>query len=135
MHASKHFNIRLGADDDWFDTILNNDTELFVDPFLVFKDESPYWKVAHEDIISHFNYAFILILEGNRNPDSLAFKKALHVLTFLEPREFCLGYTGVGTSGAGSGKGFASAIASAISDAIRRGMQNPRHFEELGILN
>jgi len=38
MLASKHFGIERNATDDWFDPILNADTELFVDPFLIFKD-------------------------------------------------------------------------------------------------
>ena len=38
MLASAHFNIKRIGTDDWFDPILDADTELFVDPFLVFKD-------------------------------------------------------------------------------------------------
>src|SRR5439155_12229099 len=44
-------------------------------------------------------------------------------------------YTSHGTAGAGSGRGFARLMAAAIADAIRRGLEHPRHFEELGILH
>ena len=36
MLASAHFEITRQKADDWFDPILNADTELFIDPFLIF---------------------------------------------------------------------------------------------------
>lgn len=74
MLASVQFGITKAADDDWFDTILDVDTELFVDPFLVFKEETGLWDDAHDQLIAHFNRAFILIAESNRNPQSPASK-------------------------------------------------------------
>jgi hypothetical protein len=135
MLASKNFGIRRTSKDDWFDTIVNADTELFVDPFLIFKDSAEFWRTAHDEVIEHFNRAFLLIAEGNSNPKSIQYKKALALLIAHEPKEFCLGYTARGTQGAGSGWGYAKSIAAAIADAIARGIVHPRHFEELGILN
>lgn len=135
MLASKSFSIVRSRQDDWFDPILDADTKLFVDPFLVFTESDAYWQGAHDDIIRHFDHAFQLIAEGNRNSHSTQYKKALHLLVFTEPKELCLGYTDRGTSGLGSGRGYAITIASAICDAIGRGLIHPRHFEELGILN
>ena len=135
MLASSHFRIKRTNEDDWFDPILNADTELFVDPFLIFKDTNELWREAHRNIIGHFNRAFQLIAEGNLNPQTLSYQKALDLLIFTEPRELCLGYTSKGTAGLGSGKEYARRIASAIADAITRGIEHPRHFEELGILN
>jgi hypothetical protein len=133
--ASIHFKIRRSASDDWFDTILNSDTRLFIDPFLIFKDKATTWASAHGKIIEHFNRAFELIAQGNMNPESLAYRKALHLLEFPEPKELCLGYTAKGTRGAGGGSGYADRIGEAIAQAIHRGLKHPRHFEELGILN
>ncbi len=135
MLASRYFKITRGPGDDWFDTILNADTKLFVDPFLVFKDKSTLWQAAYQNVIKHFDRAFLLIAQGNQKPESLAYQKALHLLGFPEPRELCLGYTAKGSQGAGTGRGFAEAIAEAIVSAIERGLEHPRHFEELGILN
>lgn len=135
MLATKHFGVERGAEDDWFDPILNADTCLFVDPFLIFRETEGFWADAHKRIIAHFDQVFLLIAQGNRNPESLQYRKALALLLFREPRELCLGYTSQGTDGAGSGLVFARAIASAIADAIGRGITHPRHFEELGILN
>jgi hypothetical protein len=133
MLASKYFKLTRTDKDDWFDVILDNDTELFLDPFLVFKEKAQFWQGAHDYIIFHFNHAFILIAEGNCNPKSLSYKKAIDLLIFREPKELCLGYTAQGTAGLGSGYG--RHIATAISEAIGRGLLHPRHFEELGILN
>ena len=133
MYASQYFGIERGLDDDWFDPILNADTKLFVDPFLIFKENTGAWADAHDVIVKHFGQAFMLIAEGNLNKQSLAYKKALDLLIFLEPKELCLGYTGSGTAGAGSGRGFAREIGVAIENAICRGLMNIRHFEEFGI--
>src|ERR1019366_7963294 len=103
--------------------------------FLVFKESRGFWNGAHASLISHFNRAFLMIAEGSMNPATLAYKKALALLVFKEPKELCLGYTSKGTSGLGSRLGYAEAIATAIGEAIRRGLKDIRHFEELGILN
>lgn len=134
MLASAHFRITRTVDDDWFDTILDVDTELFVDPFLIFKETDGFWVDGHARLIEHFNRAFLLVAEGNRNPASLAYRKALSLLEFREPKELCLGYTADGTSGSGSGGKLGKLIAQAIAEAIGRGLENPSHFEELGVL-
>jgi len=135
MLASTHFQINKQNEDDWFDAILDVDTKLFIDPFMVFQEKAGTWADAHDELVKHFDRAFILIAQGNRDPETLPYKKALAILEFPEPRELCLGYTAQGTQGAGSGIGYAGLIAGAIAGAISRGLDHPRHFEELGILN
>jgi hypothetical protein len=134
MLASSHFGLTRSGDDDWFDTILDVDTELFVDPFLIFKETDALWADGHAQLIAHFNRAFLLVAEANRNPNALAYRKALRLLEFREPRELCLGYTAEGTSGSGSGGKLGRLMAQAIGEAISRGLDNPSHFEELGVL-
>lgn len=135
MLLSEFHSIDLGPEDDWFDPVLTSDTRLFVDPFLVFKEPEAPWSDAHAKIIKHFDMCFRLIAEGNCNPDSVPYKKALHLLTFPEPKETCLGFTADGVAGAGSGRGYAELIGSAMVDAIDRGKTHLKHFEELGIFN
>jgi hypothetical protein len=135
IYFSEQFNISRNDDDDWFDPILNADTKLFVDPFLIFSEDTPFWAPAHDDLIQHFNIVFKLIAEAGGNRESLAFKKAISLLHFPEPREFCLGYTRSGVRGAGGALGYALLIAEAMESAIRRGVEDLRHFEELGVLN
>lgn len=133
MLFSEQFQAAWGKSDDWFDPILDDDTKIFVDPFLIFKEELGFWADAHSSVIDHFNLCFHLIAEGNLNPNSVRYRKAVDLLAFTEPRELCLGYTQRGTSGAGSGRGFASIVARLIADSIRRGIEDIQHFEELGI--
>lgn len=135
MYFSEQFAVTRESRDDWFDPILGGDTKLFVDPFLVFGEGEGEWADAHAQLIEHFNICFRLIAEGNRNPQSVPYKKALALLRFPEPREFRLGYTQVGTKGAGGGVAYARLIAAAMEDAIGRGLEDLRHFEELGVLN
>ena len=135
MLVSDQFDIARDESDDWFDAILDADTELFVDPFLVFKETAPHWIEAHRTIVGHFDRCFRLIAEGNRNPQSTSYRKAVDLLRFAEPKECCLGYTARGTAGAGSGAGHAKLIAEAMCEAITRGLTHLQHFEELGILN
>jgi hypothetical protein len=135
MIASRHFNITRANDDDWFDAILNSDTKLFIDPFLIFREKTGFWSTAHRDIIKHFDRAFLLVAQSNFRSDSLPYRKAVNILEFPEAHELCLGYTAKGTKGAGGGEGYAETIAAAIADAIKRGLEHPKHFEELGILN
>jgi hypothetical protein len=134
MLASTYFQIERRKKDDWFDTILTVDTELFVDPFLIFKESDGFWADAHGLLIAHFNRAFLLVAQGNRDPKTLAYKKALDLLRFTEPHELCLGYTADGTRGSGSGGKLAKLMGQAISAAINRGLEHPRHFEEVGVL-
>lgn len=135
MLFSEAFNITLTKRDDWFDPILDTDTPLFVDPFLIFKEQGSEWAGAHDQLVGHFDTCFRLIAQGNRNRVSVPYKKALRLLTFPEPKEICLGYTKSGTGGAGGGDGYAKLIAEAMEAAIDRGLTDLRHFEELGILN
>jgi hypothetical protein len=135
MYFSDFFKIKRGAEDDWFDPILDTDTKLFVDPFLIFQDDHQDWAGAHDELIAHFDRCFQLIAQGNRDPKTVPYRKALALLRFPEPREFCLGYTATGTRGSGGGEAYAELIAEAMSDAIERGLQDLRHFEELGVLN
>lgn len=133
MLFREHFQIVREDRDDWFDPILEDDTKVFVDPFLIFKEQLGFWGDAHSRIIEHFNLCFRLIAEGHLNPDSVKYQKAVDLLAFSEPKELCLGYTRHGTGGAGSARGFALIVARLIADSIRRGMANVDHFEELGI--
>jgi hypothetical protein len=47
VRFTAHADTTPGPDDDWFDPIPTEDTPLYVDPFLVFEDESPLFFDAH----------------------------------------------------------------------------------------
>jgi hypothetical protein len=135
MRMSEEFGVERGPEDDWFDPILNVDTALFVDPFLVFLEEAEPWAGVYGLMMEHFNECFRLIAESGRQPLSLPYQRAVSLLDFPEPREMCLGYAARSTRGSGAARGLGLHIADAMSEAIGRGLFDLRHFEELGVLN
>lgn len=139
MLFSEHFNAELAGDEDWFDVFLTIDTKLFVDPFLLFDGErsgiieSDTFLGSHKEIIDLFSYAFELIASSNGNRKSQSWKRAERLLRFPEVEELCLGYTALGTGGAGSGADVARRIAQALRAAIELGLEELEHFEEVQI--
>jgi hypothetical protein len=135
MLFSEHFGLTRRSRDDWFDAILDADTELFVDPLLIYKDPARQWAGVHDELIAHFDRCFELIARSARNPQSPYYRRALGMLQFAEPFEFGLGYASGSTYGSGGGVGYARDIAKAMQYAINRGLRHLDHFEVLGVLN
>lgn len=134
MYFSEAFCVDLTDDDDWFDPLLEMDTQLFVDPFLLYKESIGFWSDSGDRIADHFQKGFELLAGHHNNRRSDQYKKTVELMIFPEPREFGLGFVGTGNSGAGTGKGFAELIVQAMVEAINRGLADLRHFEELGLL-
>lgn len=135
MLFSQHFRIEKGAEEEWFDPILDHDTKLFIDPFLIFSTKHPQFQGTHKKIIDFFNRAFELAATSRGVRYSTHYRKLLDLLVFPEVSELCLGYTSTGTSGAGSGQGFSKLIAAGILQSIAAGITNVAHFEEIGLLH
>lgn len=137
MQFSSHLGISPGPLDDWFDPDLSVDTRLFLDPFLLLGEGTnpkSMWADAHGTLIAHFARCFELLAKGT-GPGSQSEKIVHGLLSFPEPAEMCLGYTGSGTAGSGSGSQQAKLIVGSIVTALRAGLQHPQHIEEIGILN
>ncbi|WP_370695790.1 hypothetical protein AB0764_26870 (plasmid) [Priestia megaterium] len=134
MLFSELYSITKSKDESWFDPILDVDTKLFIDPFLLFSYSEQPFNNAHSKIIEFFNEAFILAAKSRGFPDSLSYKKLVSMLTFPEVEEICLGYTNKSTGGSGGGEGFSHSIAVALIKSIRIGIKEIDHFEEIGIL-
>ncbi|TRO62492.1 hypothetical protein [Streptomyces sp. IB201691-2A2] len=134
MYFSERFQIEYAAEFDWFDPILENDTLLFVDPFLVFADTDADWHQAYGEMMEYFQSAFELLASSQLKPQHQYFKRTLSLMEFPEPSEFRLGFASKNSEGSGSGPGLAKKVVEAMSQAIRRGMVDIEHFEELGIL-
>lgn len=135
MLFSEAYGIQNAEEHEWFDPILNHDTHLFIDPFLIFKTKAPIFSSAHAKIVEFFNSAFKLAAESAGDPNHLAYKKLLNLLVFPEVSELCLGYTQRSTFGAGSALLFAKTIAKTLLESIKVGLVNIQHFEKLGILD
>lgn len=134
MYLSELLGMGYQADREWFDTLLETDTQLFLDPFLIFKETEGEWAGAHQEIVDYFQRSFELLSGHHGNPKSPQYRKVLELMSFPEPNEFCLGYLSVGKSGSGTGAGFAKRIVQAMSEAIERGLSDLHHFEELSLL-
>lgn len=134
MYFSDHFAIDVDDDTEWFDPLLDLDTPLFVDPFLVYAEEEGFWAGSADAIAGHFERGFTLLAGHHESPGSLQYRKTVELMTFPEPAEFGLGVTAKSTDGSGGGSGLAKQIVTAMGIAIERGLQDLRRFEELGVL-
>ncbi|KRA24066.1 hypothetical protein ASD65_06230 [Microbacterium sp. Root61] len=134
MYFSEHYGIAVDDETEWFDPLLDIDTPLFVDPFLVYAEEEGFWEGSADIIAGHFERGFTILAGHHESPASLQYKKTVDLMKFPEPGEFGLGVTAKSTDGSGGGSGLARQIVRAMSIAIERGLQDLRRFEELGVL-
>lgn len=128
---SNAFGINRNGSEDWFDPKLHTDTDLFIDPFLMFEESSTPWNAIHDRLIDFFNTAMEHVARSDGNHHSVEWKRAAAMFSFPEPPEFCLGY-GVRTIfGSGSSKGLGTAMLAAAERAIAAGVRNIDDFGEL----
>jgi hypothetical protein len=133
MLFSAAYGIQRAAEDDWFDPLLNLDTKLFIDPFLLYDNESGEFVGSHADVIRFFNFVLTLIAQSDGDIASAAWKRALTLLRLPEVEELCLGYTSLGTRGSGSGHKLAIQLANGLLRAVRAGLVEISHFEQVQI--
>jgi hypothetical protein len=121
--------------DAWFDPILDHDTKLFIDPFLIFRKGKGVFANSHNELIAFFQAAFTLAARTGGKKEGVNYKKLLDLLLFPEVDELRLGYAAEGEGGAGTAKGFAREFADSIMESIALGLSRFDHFEEIGIFN
>jgi hypothetical protein len=122
MRFSVRAGITRGDDDDWFDPVLSEDTPLYVDPFLVFEDQSPLFADAHDLVVQFLTTCRDLVREDDGRRGRL-WDKALRLLTFPEPKEFALGLAMGSPNGSSTDEYYAEQMAAAlevISRAVER---------------
>lgn len=134
MLFSEVFNIPAAtvAAEGWFDPILDEDTLLFIDPFLVHKSKLPLFLGAQDEIVSFFERVFRLAA-GIKSPSGPDFETLAELLEFPEVRELCLGYANSSIKGVGTGKVFAHKIAASVMGSVELALVNPQHFEVLSL--
>jgi hypothetical protein len=120
-------------EDDWFDTFLPADSNLCVDPFLIYEDSGPQWTTAHDRVLEFFALMFELIRHGGDNKKSVSWRQAERLLLFPEPAEFCLGVAEGSSQGAGAGPGLQKDMLDGITAAVRAGLTNVPHMEMLAL--
>ena len=125
MRFGESVGVERDDDDDWFDPHVTVDTKLFIDPILLL-DAGGEWEEAHAELVGHFAHCYEMVAHAPSRT-SVSAAAARRLLTFPEPREFCLGYTNIGTSGSGSGDRFAQQMIDGIAVAIAAGLRVPEH--------
>ena len=133
LRFSEHFGIKASDEDDWFDLLLHTDTQLFVDPFRVYAEDSGAWKGAHAELVAFFNLVLKLMADGGLDPGSKRVAAASRLLMFPEPVEFCLGYAKGSDGGRGTAKERRDQMMAAAATAIDAGMESIDHFEEMAL--
>lgn len=114
MRFSESAGITIGPGDDWFDPVLEQDSPLYIDPYLVFQDDDPQWAGSYERVVEFFATAAELVLASGGSQDTPAWRKATRLLLFPEPAEFALGVALGSPLGAGTGPEFAARIAEVL---------------------
>jgi hypothetical protein len=125
------FGVGRTASDDWFDPTLHADTDLFVDPFLMFTETADPWASVQDRLIDFFNTALEHVAAAAGNRTSIEWRRAAAMFSFPEPAEFCLGYGQKTIFGSGSGGGLGEAMLEAAVQAIQLGVRNITDFGEL----
>lgn len=135
MRFSEEFQVLPTDRDDWFDTLLIEDTPLYVDPFLIYDDTDEFWARAHDDLMDFFAMVLHVVKESNGQTSSLAWKKAANILIFHEPSEFCLGLAKGHSNGSGPGKKLAEPMLAGALAAVQDNIEHVTHIEELILLS
>ncbi len=108
-HVTQVFNINAKESElDFFDTNLNYDSRLFIDPFLIKTSEIEEERKLYERFTVYFQTALdksITASNSYRESHNL-----YEFFYFKEPKEICLGYTEKSNDGSGLNKEFASGM-------------------------
>lgn len=119
---------KLGA----FDSFMDTDALLFVDPFLVKKSTAPELKGAYEVFLDNFRNVLKLLMVSDKEGDRF-WEAASEKLMYKEIPEFGLGYTGKGTAGSAIGDGLRNQILKSMDTLIKKGIDDPILFELVGV--
>jgi hypothetical protein len=132
-YFSQYYNVTLDGDESWFDLRLDQDTHLYIDPFLVFRSDIPVFNKAREKFRNFFKAALELVFESSINSNALE-QLEENVLWFPEPMEIRLGES-KGKYGAGPGKNFSKACTQALIKLSRRGLKELENFEKIQLFS
>ena len=133
LRFSELYSLDVTDEDDWFDTFLPADSNLCVDPFLIYEADDSRWRTAHDRVLEFFAMVFELVQQANENKKSISWRQAERLLLFPEPAEFCLGVSEGSSQGAGSGHGLQVDMLDGITAAVRFGITSIPHMEMLAL--
>jgi len=111
-----------------FDSFIDEDCLLFVDPLLIKHSKDPSFKGAYSYLIKHFDGVIRLLLKSKERED-LLWQNARQKLMYKEKPEFGLGYTGKEKKGSGIGEKLGNSILETISILLDAGIEDPSIFQ------
>jgi len=110
-----------------YDTIIDYDSKLHIDPALLRNCGIPEFENATKKIVDYFTNVIRLIRTSNQRP---AIKRAaINKLIFGEGLNTGLGYSGNGTDGSGIGPEIADRIFATVKEILDAGNEDPAIFE------
>lgn len=115
-----------------FDAILDVDTQLFIDPYLLRYTEAPELEHSYEKVQKLFADVMKLLAMSQYSGDKF-WREALARFRFGEMKGLCIGYSASGTSGSGMGPKLRRYVLRTAKTIIDAGIQDPEFFELLGL--
>ncbi|MCM2280095.1 MAG: hypothetical protein NDJ89_18650 [Oligoflexia bacterium] len=115
-----------------FDAILDLDTHLFVDPFLLATTAAPELRNARPRLLEYFGNILKLLASSDTRDDPF-WRRAQAMLQFNEIGAFGLGYSKKGTGGSGIGRELRDQLLATAALIVRKGINDPVIFELVGI--
>lgn len=137
LRFSKHFGIapanlkKLGA----FDTVLQADTKLFIDPTLIKHSKIPEMSGAATKRIYNFFSELYTLIKASKLPNDVAWKAAKKKLKFHEQIGTCLGYGGGSIDGSGWGAKLTEELLIRANEIIKLGVDDPNLFLLIGLFS
>ena len=115
-----------------FNAILGADSELFVDPALVFKSKLPEFKSSKEKINNYFSNILLLLKTSEKKNDKF-WREAVKLMTIPETKGLSIGYSDDKSDGNGIGSTLAKRIIEDAELIIATSKNNTYFFELLGL--
>lgn len=115
-----------------FDSLLEVDSSLFIDPHLLRATSAPELRGSHERLTKYFR-AVLLIIKASTREGDVFWKRAASLLTFKEPNGLCTGYSARSTSGSGISGTLTQDILRTAALIVEAGVQEPEIFELVGL--
>jgi hypothetical protein len=115
-----------------FDSILDVDTRVFIDPSLLNSSGAPEFIKAKKKVENYFSN-IITLLRHSKTRTDMYWKKADKLLTFKELSGTCFGYSATGTSGNSIGKELRYNVLCTMKELVDQGETDPVLFELLGV--
>ena len=115
-----------------FDSILDMDTRLFIDPFLLPHTSATELKGGRVKILDRFS-KILTLMEHTSSAGDATWREASRLLDFREAKGFNFGYGGEGAAGSGMGPTIRRQLLKTAHEIVSKGIKDPVIFELVGI--